>query len=88
MLKTKPAIFQGGSQAVVQIAGGHVMVGVASVSSVLPAFKAGIIKVLAITDKNRNPDLPDVLTTSELGYPSVNASQWVGISGLQSCLPI
>lgn len=81
VLKTKPVIFQGGSQAVVQIAGGHVMVGVASVSSVLPAFKAGTIKVLAITDKNRNPDLPDVPTTSELGYPSVNASQWVGISG-------
>jgi tripartite-type tricarboxylate transporter receptor subunit TctC len=79
--KTRPVIFTGGSQAVVQVAGGHVMVGVASVSSVLPAVKAGTIKVLAITDSNRDPNLPDVPTTAELGYPSVNASQWVGISG-------
>jgi tripartite-type tricarboxylate transporter receptor subunit TctC len=79
--KTKPVIFTGGSQAVVQVAGGHVMVGVASVSSVLPAVKAGTIRVLAICDKTRNSNLPDVPTTAELGYPSVNANQWVGISG-------
>lgn len=79
--KTKPVIFTGGSQAVVQVAGGHVMVGVASISSVLPAVKAGTIRVLAVTDDKRNPSLPDVPTTAELGYPSVNASQWVGVSG-------
>jgi tripartite-type tricarboxylate transporter receptor subunit TctC len=79
--KTKPVIFTGGSQAVVQVAGGHVMVGVASVSSALPALKSGTIKILALTDTKRNQDLPDVPTTAEMGYPSVNAVQWVGISG-------
>ncbi len=79
--KTKAVISQGGSQAVVHIAGGHVMLGVSSVSSALPAMKAGTIKALALTSKTRFPDLPDLPTTAEAGYPGVNAVQWVGVSG-------
>ena len=81
VLKTRPVTSPGGSQAVVLVAGGHVMLGVVSVSSALPAIKAGTIRPIAITSKTRFPDLQDLPTTFELGYPTVDAVQWVGISG-------
>lgn len=47
----------------------------------MPAIKAGTIRPLANTSKNRWPDLPDVPTTVELGYPTVNLVQFSGLSG-------
>lgn len=72
---------QGGSQAVALTAGGHLVLGCSTTSSTMPAIKGGTVKGLAITSKNRFPDLPDVPTTSGLGYPTVDSQFWAGISG-------
>ncbi len=79
--KTKPVMSQGGAQAVILTAGGHVKMGVGTTSGALPAIKAATVKPLAITSKTRFSDLPDVATTTELGYPSVSCIYWMGISG-------
>ena len=81
VVKTKPVMSQGGSQAVTLTAGGHVKMGTATTSSALPAIKGGMVRPLAITSPTRWPDLPDVATTAELGYPTVTGVQWNGISG-------
>jgi len=81
VLKTKPVMSQGGSQAVTLTAGGHVKMGTATTSSALPAIKGGMVRPLAITSPTRWPDLPDVATTAELGYPTITGVQWNGISG-------
>jgi tripartite-type tricarboxylate transporter receptor subunit TctC len=36
---------------------------------------------LAITSPKRHPDFPDMPTTAELGYPTVTAAHWMGLSG-------
>lgn len=79
--KSKPVVAAGGSQAVVLLAGSHVKFGGGTPISLLPAFKAGTIRVLAVTSEKRWPDIPDVPTTSELGYPTITAQQWNGVSG-------
>jgi tripartite-type tricarboxylate transporter receptor subunit TctC len=79
--KTKPIISTGGSVAVTQTAGGHVKMGVGTSSGALPAIKSGLVKPLGITTKTRFPDLPDVPTFTELGYPSIDCTMWVGVSG-------
>jgi len=79
--KTKPIMSQGGAHAVTLTAGGHVTLGVGTTSGAKPAISGGLVRPLAITSKTRDPDLPDVPTTIELGYPSVSCLYWIGISG-------
>ena len=81
VLKTKPVMSQGGAQAVTLTAGGHVTMGSGTVISATPAIRAGTVRPLAVTSRERHPDLPDVPTTSELGYPTINYLNWSGISG-------
>ena len=46
---------------------------------VLPQAQAGKIRILAVASESRIPELPQVSTTSEGGYPSVVAGFWSGI---------
>jgi tripartite-type tricarboxylate transporter receptor subunit TctC len=79
--RTKPIMSQGGSQAVVLTAGGNAKMGLGTVSASLPAIKGGTVRPLAVTSKERWPDLAEVSTTLELGYPTVNHQYWIGVSG-------
>ncbi len=81
VVKTKPIMSQGGSQAVVLTAGGNAKMGLGTVSACLPGIKGGTVRPLVVTSKQRWSDLPDVPTTLELGYPTVNHHYWMGISG-------
>ena len=81
VVKTKPIMSQGGAQAVILAAGGNAKMGLATVSASLPAIKGGTVRPLVVTSKQRWSDLPDVPTTLELGYPTVNHHYWIGVSG-------
>jgi tripartite-type tricarboxylate transporter receptor subunit TctC len=45
----------------------------------VPQVKAGKEKALAVTGKERLPELPDVPTMAEAGYPGVEVSLWSGL---------
>ena len=45
----------------------------------LPMIKAGKLRPLAILDSERHPQLPDVPTTAEKGYPKVTVNTWFGM---------
>jgi len=79
--KTKEVATSGGASSITLVAGGHVKVGGGSPTSALPAVKAGTIRLLAITSAERLSDLPEVPTTKELGYPTIDFRGWHGISG-------
>jgi tripartite-type tricarboxylate transporter receptor subunit TctC len=79
--KTKPVMSQAGSQGASLTAGGHLVLGSAATSSALPVIRGGMVRAIAVASKERFPDLPDVPTTYEQGYPTVNALHWNGISG-------
>lgn len=61
------------------IISGVVPVGVNTVSTVLPAVKAGKLNALAIIGPKRSPQLPDVPTVGEAGVGEVDADAWLGI---------
>jgi tripartite-type tricarboxylate transporter receptor subunit TctC len=46
--------------------------------TVIPLLKTGKIKALAVTGPRRWPDLPDVPTMAELGYPAFEITFWLG----------
>ena len=43
--------------------------------------KAGKIRVLATTNERRWPELPDVKTMKEQGYPQFTLHSWIGLVG-------
>jgi tripartite-type tricarboxylate transporter receptor subunit TctC len=44
----------------------------------IPQIKAGKVRALAVTGAERSPQLPDVPSMAEAGYPEVNTKLWSG----------
>ena len=65
--------FPGMSQGMVALMGNHVQFGIFEVLYCLPQVKAGELRPLAVMATNRDPDLPEVPTTAEVGYPDAIA---------------
>lgn len=73
--------YRGGEGARADLLGGRVHVNVAPVPQLLPLIRDGKIRPIAYTGPQRSPDLPDVLTMTESGWPQVgfNPDVWMGI---------
>jgi tripartite-type tricarboxylate transporter receptor subunit TctC len=57
--------YKGGADAVKDVLGGHVAVGVVSLPTSMPYLQGGQLKVLGSTDTRRAPQIPDVPTIGE-----------------------
>jgi tripartite-type tricarboxylate transporter receptor subunit TctC len=79
--KAKVVMCKGAAEAVLLAAGGNVTIGAAAVGTTLPALSAETIRPLLITSQKRLPELPNLPTSTELGYPAINAVNWNGVSG-------
>ncbi len=73
-LKMKHVVFKGDGELIPAVLGGHVAIVSGSPAAVVPQVKAGQLKLLAITNKDRWPYLPEVPTLLELGYSFYQSS--------------
>ncbi len=71
--------FAGAAPAQAAILGGQVQAGFLNSTVAVPPLRAGALRGLAVTDRNRWRDLPDLPTMAELGHPEVEAGSWYGI---------
>jgi tripartite-type tricarboxylate transporter receptor subunit TctC len=73
--------YRGGEGARADLLGGRIHINIAPPPQLLPLIHAGKIRPLAYTGPKRSPDLPDVPTMAESGYPQVgfNPDVWMGI---------
>lgn len=71
--------YKGGGQASLDLISGQVPMAVLGLVPMLPQHKRGTVRILAVTTSNRSAALPDVPTLTELGYPQIALSQWVGV---------
>src|SRR5213593_3245374 len=62
-----------------ELIAGRINIGGDQLSSSLADIKAGKIKALATNGRNRTPDLPDVATVREQGFPLLEADGWNGL---------
>lgn len=69
----------GAGPAVTDILGGHVDVMFTTMSSALAFAKEKKIKPLAVTTKERMPELPDVPSLYELGWKDAVTTSWQGV---------
>lgn len=69
----------GAGQAIPAMIGGEVQVGFLNLASTLPHVKSGRLKVLAVTTAERLPELPNVPTMAEQGFPGIGTNAWQGM---------
>jgi len=69
----------GAAQMIPAIMGNEVQFMFINMASSLPHIRTGRIKPLAITTLERRPELPNVPTTAESGFPGVGTNAWNGL---------
>jgi tripartite-type tricarboxylate transporter receptor subunit TctC len=62
----------------IDLMSGTVAAGISSISDLIELHQAGRIRILATSGTEREARLPGVPTFGESGYPSIQASGWVG----------
>jgi tripartite-type tricarboxylate transporter receptor subunit TctC len=73
--------YKGGGPAATALLSGEIDMMFEQTYAALPSIQAGKTRALAVTSAKRLPSLPDVPTMSELGYPQVVVSNWLGLVG-------
>lgn len=71
--------YKGGGPAATALLSGEIDMMFEQTYAALPSIQAGKIRALAVTSDKRLPSLPDVPTMTELGYPQVTVSNWLGV---------
>ena len=77
--------YKGSGPALNDLSAGHVPLMVAG--ELVELAKAGKIRVLATTNERRWPELPDVKTMKEQGYPQFTVHSWIGLVGPAGLAP-
>src|SRR5262245_42468888 len=71
--------YKGGGPAVQDLIGGQVPMGVLGSTPLIPHHKAGRIRILAFTSKERFGPMPEIPTLHESGFPGFDTTQWLGL---------
>jgi len=71
--------YKGGAPATMDVASGRVCCFFASAPSALPQVKAGRVRVIAVSTKQRSALVPEVPTVAEQGFPGFDVLSWYGL---------
>jgi tripartite-type tricarboxylate transporter receptor subunit TctC len=71
--------YRGNAPALTDVIAGHLPTMFSNLSDVLPHLETGIVRVLAVSSDKRVPQLPDLPTVAESGYPGYRAVTWNGL---------
>jgi tripartite-type tricarboxylate transporter receptor subunit TctC len=71
--------YKGSTPALSDVMGGHVPLMFDGMPTSLPLIRAGRLRAYAVSLPARSPQLPDVPTFTELGYPQLEAVAWMGL---------
>src|SRR4051812_13435367 len=69
----------GAGQAIPAMIAGEVQVAFFNMASLLPHIKSGRLKALAAIPSQRLPELPNVPTLAEQGFPGIGTNAWQGM---------
>ncbi|MES2251244.1 MAG: tripartite tricarboxylate transporter substrate binding protein [Pseudomonadota bacterium] len=72
--------YKGSAPMVTDLLGGQVDVMFDNLPNAMPHVKAGKMRALAVTTPKRLPDLPNVPTVAEQGYPGFEVAVWYGLA--------
>ncbi len=72
--------YKGEAPGVVDLLAGHIEMAVFPPTSMVPHVKAGRLRAIAMTSRERSSALPETRTVAESGYPGFESSSWNGIA--------
>ena len=72
--------YRGGTPLITAVLGNEVQFILDNLVIMLPHIQAGKVRALALANDQRLPQLPDVPTLAEVGYPQLNLTSWIGIA--------
>ena len=70
-VKMQDVPFQGSAPMAAALMGGHISSSIDVLSSLVEPHRSGKLRVLAVSSEQRAPQLPDVPTFAEAGYPGI-----------------
>ena len=73
--------YRGIAPAITDLLGGQTQAMFPGLAAALPHLRSGRMRALAVTGKQRNPQLKDVPTMEEVGFKGFDAMQWYGSVG-------
>src|SRR5215470_4222917 len=79
--------YKSSNEMMLSVAGGNTLFSIADGPPTMPLVLGGKIRALAVTGSERSPELPDVPSMAEAGYPEVNIGLWSGVFVLGSTPP-
>ena len=71
--------YKGNAEALIDLVSGRVSIVFTGVPPVVPLLKAGRVRLLATTGRQRTAQLPDVPTIAEAGLPAAQVLIWYGV---------
>jgi tripartite-type tricarboxylate transporter receptor subunit TctC len=79
-IKVEHVPYKGASQGLLDLVGGHIVWSAQTVTSSAGQIRAGTLRGIAVTSKQRMPDYPDTPTFAELGHPEFSSPIWFSLS--------
>ena len=70
--------YKGAGPALADLISGHIQATFETLGTALPSIKAGLLRPLGVSSQQRIPDLPDLPTIAESGYPDYRSTVWYG----------
>ena len=71
--------YRGTAPMLAALVAGEVQMAMDPTTTILPLIQAGKVRAVAVTTPQRSPELPDVPTTIEAGYPKLISTYWLGV---------
>jgi tripartite-type tricarboxylate transporter receptor subunit TctC len=78
-IQMEPVHYSGGTDALVDLAGGRIDLYVGTVTQVMSSIQSGMATPVAVISASRSSALPDVPTIGEAGVPGAEADVWWGV---------
>ncbi len=72
--------YRGNAPALTDVIAGHLPAMFSNVSDALPHAASGAVRLLAVSGDRRAPQIPDVPTVAESGFPGFNVITWNGLA--------
>ena len=77
-LKMEAVLYKGGGPAMADVVAGHVPCYFGNLNELIPHAGTGKVKLFAVSGSTRAPQLPNVPTVAEQGYPGFRTLTWNG----------
>ncbi len=71
--------YRGGAQAITDMLGGTIHLNIGTTATLAPLIKDGKLRAISVWGPQRLPELPDVPTMIESGFPGMSLFSWSGL---------